>query len=64
MLVLSRKIGEKIMIGEDIEVCVVEISGGKARIGITAPKNVPVFREELLPLPVTAPAAQRELVRT
>ena len=50
MLVLSRKIGEKIMIGDDIEIVVVDIDRGKIRIGITAPKDIPIYREEVLPL--------------
>lgn len=57
MLVLSRKPGEKITIGDGIEVCVVEISGGKVRIGITAPPTVPIARNELLaPRPLKAAA--------
>ncbi len=47
MLVLSRQRGESIMIGNDIEVTVVTIRGGKVRIGITAPKGVRVDREEV-----------------
>jgi carbon storage regulator len=48
MLVLSRKLGEKIMIGDDIVITVVDIDRGKIRLGITAPKEVPVYREELI----------------
>ena len=47
MFVLSRKAGERIWIGEDISVTVVRISGGGVRIGIEAPKELPVVREEL-----------------
>jgi len=50
MLVLSRKLGEKIQIGEDICITVVDIDRGKIRLGIEAPREVPVFRQELLPL--------------
>jgi carbon storage regulator len=50
MLVLSRKLGEKICIGENICITVVDIDRGKIRLGIEAPRNVPVFRQELLPL--------------
>jgi carbon storage regulator len=50
MLVLSRKLGEKICIGENICVTVVDIDRGKIRLGIEAPREVPVFRQELLPL--------------
>ena len=48
MLVLTRKIDEKIYIGDDIVLTVVEIQDRQVRIGIKAPKNVSVFREELL----------------
>ena len=47
MLVLSRKRNEKVMIGHDIEVVVVEIRGNNVRLGIVAPKEVPVHREEV-----------------
>jgi carbon storage regulator len=47
MLVLSRKAGERIWIGDDISVTIVRISGGGVRIGIEAPKEMPVVREEL-----------------
>ncbi len=47
MLVLSRKPGEKIVIGDNIVVTVVEIKGGKIRLGIDAPSDVPVHREEI-----------------
>ena len=47
MLVLSRKLGEKIQIGEDICITVVDIDRGKIRLGIEAPREVPIFRQEL-----------------
>ena len=47
MLVLSRTKDEKIVIGEDITIMVVEIRGDKVRLGIDAPKDVPVHREEV-----------------
>ncbi|MCS6850179.1 MAG: carbon storage regulator [Gemmataceae bacterium] len=49
MLVLSRKLGEKIYIGENISITVVDIDRGKIRLGIEAPRHVPIFRQELLP---------------
>lgn len=47
MLVLSRKFGEEILIGGDVRVTVVAIRGDKVRLGIEAPKDVPVNRREV-----------------
>lgn len=47
MLVLSRQRDETIMIGDDIEITVVDIRGDKVRLGITAPSSVPVHRKEV-----------------
>jgi carbon storage regulator len=47
MLVLSRKVGEEIVIGNDIRIKVVAVDGGKVRIGIVAPKDVIVDRQEI-----------------
>jgi carbon storage regulator len=47
MLVLTRKRNESIMIGDDIEVSVLSVAGEKVRIGIAAPRDIPVFRKEV-----------------
>jgi carbon storage regulator len=47
MLVLSRCREESIMIGEDVEITIIEICGKKVRLGITAPKEIPVHRREV-----------------
>jgi carbon storage regulator len=47
MLVLTRKTNQSIMIGDDIEVSVLAVSRDKIRLGITAPREVPVFRKEV-----------------
>jgi len=47
MLVLSRKVGERIQLGDQITVTLVKIQGNTVRIGIEAPPNMPVVREEL-----------------
>ena len=47
MLILSRKINEKVVIGDDITVSIIEIRGDQVRIGIDAPKKVKVFRQEV-----------------
>ena len=47
MLVLSRQRDESIMIGDDVEITIVDVRGDKVRLGITAPKNIPVHRREI-----------------
>ena len=47
MLIITRKPGEKIMLGDDVTVEVIEVSGSTVRIGIAAPRSVPVYREEI-----------------
>ena len=47
MLVLTRKTNQSIMIGDDIEVSVLAVARDKIRLGITAPRDVPVFRKEV-----------------
>ena len=48
MLTLTRKVGEVIRIGEDIEIVVKEIRRNQVRIGINAPRDVQIFREEVM----------------
>lgn len=52
MLVLTRKVGEAIAIGDDVKVTVLGVHDGKARIGIDAPREVRVMRTELLDRPL------------
>lgn len=47
MLALSRKENESIMIGNDIEITILEVKGEQVKLGITAPKSVPIYREEV-----------------
>jgi carbon storage regulator len=47
VLIITRRPGEKIMLGEDVSIQVMEIVGNQVRIGIQAPKSVPVYREEI-----------------
>lgn len=48
MLVLTRKKEQSIMIGDDVEIMVLGVSGDKVRLGITAPRDVDVFRKEVI----------------
>ncbi len=47
MLILSRKVDEKIKIGSDITLTIIEVKGDQVKVGVEAPKNVKVFRQEV-----------------
>ena len=47
MLALSRKVGESLVIGNNVEITILEVKGEQIKIGIDAPKSVPVYRKEL-----------------
>jgi carbon storage regulator len=47
MLIITRRPGEKIMLGDDVVIEVIEVSGSSVRIGIDAPRSIRVFREEI-----------------
>jgi carbon storage regulator len=47
MLILSRKLNEKIMIGDDVSISVIEIRGDQVKLGVDAPRSVKVFRREV-----------------
>ena len=47
MLILTRRIGETIMIGEEVTVTVLGVKGNQVRLGVSAPKTIPVHREEI-----------------
>ncbi|CAN5905750.1 hypothetical protein BH23PLA1_BH23PLA1_38360 [soil metagenome] len=64
MLVLSRKLGEKIVIGENIVVTVVKIDRNQIRIGIEAPQDIPVYREEIAPGPLNDARETKPVVLT
>ena len=47
MLILTRRVGETLMVGDDVTVTVLGVKGNQVRIGVNAPKDVPVHREEI-----------------
>ena len=47
MLAVARKVNQSIMIGDDIEITLLEIKGDQVKIGISAPKSIPVYRKEV-----------------
>lgn len=47
MLILTRKIGESLLIGDDIEITVLSVRGGQVKLGVKAPKEISVHREEI-----------------
>ena len=47
MLMMTRRAGQKIVLGEDITIEVVEVAGNTVRLGVDAPRSVPVYREEI-----------------
>ena len=59
MLVLSRKVGERILIGTNVVVQVVEVGRGRVRLGITAPVAVAIHREEVVGPPAAPPKEGR-----
>ena len=61
MLVLTRKANQSIMIGDNIEVSVLSVLGEKVRLGIQAPRDVPVFRKEVF-LEIRAQTAEAQTV--
>ena len=48
MLVLTRKVGDKVLLGDEIEIVVVDIQGNQVKLGISAPRALPVLRGELM----------------
>ena len=47
MLILTRKLGERITIGDDITICLLEIKGSQVKLGIEAPKSISIHRQEI-----------------
>lgn len=47
LLALSRKVNESIMIGNDVEITILEVKGDQVKLGISAPKSIPIYRKEI-----------------
>lgn len=47
MLILTRRVGESVMVGDDVTITVLDVKGNQVRIGVNAPKDVAVHREEI-----------------
>lgn len=68
MLILTRRIGETLMVGDDVTVTVLGVKGNQVRIGVNAPKDVPVNREEIhnrikagIPKPASAKPSKKDI---
>ena len=61
MLVLSRKLGERIVIGHNIVVTVVDVQGDRVKLGFTAPHDIPIFREEIVGRPLAHAPRETEM---
>jgi carbon storage regulator len=61
MLVLSRQKDESIIIGDDVEITIVDVRGDKVRLGISAPKNITVHRKEVYEAIQREKAAKKEI---
>jgi carbon storage regulator len=59
MLVLTRKVGDKVLLGDEIEIAVVDIRGNQVKLGISAPRSLPVLRAELRDREAGAPSDDR-----
>ena len=62
MLVLSRKLGQRFQVGHDVRVTIVKIDRNSVRIGIEAPGEITVYREEIVPLEIEAPADEKAAI--
>ena len=63
MLVLTRRVGESICIGDDIKITVLGLNGNQARIGITAPEDIPIYRDEIYKRIVQERENERRAIR-
>lgn len=59
MLVLTRKVGDKVLLGDEVEIVEVDIPGNQVKLGISAPRALPVLRGELIGKGAEAPSGDR-----
>ena len=64
MLILTRRVGESLMIGDEVTVTVLGVKGSQVRIGVRAPENIPVHREEVFRRIQTAVVTECDLENT
>ena len=63
MLILTRRVGETLMIGDDVTVTVLEVKGNQVRIGVNAPREVAVHREEIMIVFSVAEATKKTILQ-
>lgn len=60
MLILTRRIGEAVMIGEDVNVTILGVVGNEVRVGINAPREIPIYRDEVYEMMQLQKARERK----
>jgi carbon storage regulator len=61
VLILSRRVGEAVMIGRDVTIVILGVKGRQVRVGIAAPGSIDIYREEIFPSPTVRPLRSRSM---